>query len=106
VSPILWDISVVKGLVSAADKTNMTKAKYWICASREYEYVLPGTGDELYAEARNAALAVQVISPSGAMHIFLKFQRTDNGYDNIGAHHLKELCCTSLSKLISAEELG
>src|SRR5713101_1475305 len=74
ISPILWDISVVKGYVSAADKTKMDEAKYWICASQEYEYVLPDAGEELYAKARNGALALQVIAPSGAMHIFLKFQ--------------------------------
>jgi hypothetical protein len=106
ISTILWDISVVKGYVSATDKTKMDEAKYWICASQEYEYVLPQTGDELYTKARNAALALQVLAPSGAMHVFLKFQRTDSGYDNIGALHLKELCRTRLGKLMSAEKLG
>jgi hypothetical protein len=106
ISPILWDISVVNGYVSAADKTKMDKAKYWVCAVQEYEYVLPQTGDELYAKARHAALALQVIAPSGAMHVFLKFQRTDTGYDNIGAHHLKELCRTRIGQLVSAEKLG
>jgi hypothetical protein len=40
------------------------------------------------------------------MHVFLKFQKTDNGYDNIGALHLKELCRTRLGKRMSAEKLG
>ncbi len=40
------------------------------------------------------------------MHVFLKFQKTDTGYDNIGALHLKELCRTRLGNLISAEKLG
>lgn len=105
-SPILWDISVVKGYVSEADRIKMDEAQYWLCAGKEYEYVFPQTGDELYAKARNAAMALQVICPSGAMHVFLKFQRTDNGYDNIGALHLRELCRTPLGKLISAEKLG
>lgn len=104
--PILWDISVVKGYVSAADKTRINNAKYWLCASAECEYVLPQTGDELYTKARNAAMALQLIAPSGAMHVFFKFQKTDNGYDNIGALHLKELCRTRLGKLMSAERLG
>lgn len=84
----------------------MNDARFWLCAVQEYEHVGPVTGDELYSRARSAALALQIISPSGGMHIFLKFQRTDTGYDNIGAHHQKELCTTLLGKFGSAERLG
>jgi hypothetical protein len=105
-SPILWDISVVKGYVSESDKARMNDAKYWLCASEEHEYALHETGQDLYVKAHNAALALQVLAPSGAMHIFLEFQRTNKGYDNIGARHLKELCHTLLGNYISAEKLG
>jgi hypothetical protein len=106
VSPILWEISIVKGYVSEDDKAKINSAKYWICASQQYEYVLSDTGDELYDKARNAAMALQVLCPSGGRHIFLKFQKTNTGYDNIGALHLKELCRTLLGKLVSVENLG
>ena len=84
----------------------MDNAPFWLCAAQEYERVGPVTGDELYTKARNAALALQILSPSGAMHIFLKFQRMDAGYDNIGARHQMELCTTLLGKFVSAERLG
>src|SRR5579863_749245 len=72
-------LSIVKGYVSERDKRKMDDARFWLCAVQEDEYVGPVTGDELYTGARSAALALQIISPSGGMPIFLKFQRTDNG---------------------------
>src|ERR1700691_1354995 len=96
ISPILWDVSIVNGYVSEQDKHKMNEARFWLCAAQEYEYVDAVTGDELYTRARNAALALQIVSPSGGMHIFLKFQRMDAGYDNIGAVHQRELCTTLL----------
>jgi hypothetical protein len=93
-SPILWDISIVKNYISEDERARMAEAKYWLCASQEYAQVMSDTGMELFTKARHAAWALQVICPSGAMHVFLKFQKTDDGYDNIRSERPKELCRT------------
>ena len=105
-SPILWDISIVKGYVSEKDREDMAKTRYWLCASEEYDFVYGDVGNELYAKARNAAWALQVICPSGAMHVFLKLQKTDKGYDNIGSSHPKALLSTLLGRITSLEHQG
>jgi hypothetical protein len=104
--PILWDISIVKNYISEDERAKMADAKYWLCASRDYEYDFGDTGRELFTKARHAAWALQVICPSGAPHVFLKFQKTDGGYDNIGTERPKELCRTLLGNLLSVEKQG
>ncbi len=74
-SPILWDISIVKGYVSEEERECMAEARYWLYASKEVEHVYDDAGNDLYTKARYAAWAVQIICPSGAKHIFLKFRR-------------------------------
>jgi UDP-2,3-diacylglucosamine pyrophosphatase LpxH len=105
-SPILWDISIVKGFISERERDEIATAKYWLCASNEYEYVYGDVDDELYTKARNAAWALQIICPSGGKHIFLKFQKTEKGYDNTGSQRPKELCSTLLGRLTFLEHQG
>jgi hypothetical protein len=105
-SPILWDISIVKSYISEDERAKMAEAKYWLCASQECEHVTGDTGIDLFASARNAAWALQVICPSGATHVFLKFQKIGDGYDNIGAERPKALCRTLLGNLLSVEKQG
>jgi len=69
--------------------------------SKEDELVYDDVGKELYAKARDAGLALQVICPSGSKNIFLKLTKTDEGYDNIGIEHPKELCSTLLGRITS-----
>jgi hypothetical protein len=100
-SPILWDKSIVKGYISEHQRAEMERTAYWLCASQEFD-----AGNELFTKARNAAWALQVICPTGAPHIFLKFQKTDDGYDNTTAEQPKELCRTLLGGLLSVEKQG
>lgn len=105
-SPIPWDISNVKGFVSETEREELANTRYWLCASKEYEYIHGDIGTDLYAKARYAAWALQVICPTGAKHIFLQFQDTEKGYDNIGSEHPKELCSTLLGRLTALEQHG
>lgn len=107
-SPILWDISIVKGLISERERQELANAKYWLCAKQDYDYVHGDVGNELYGKALNAALALQVVCPSGAKHVLLKFQKTHNGYDNIGSKHPnpKQLCSTLLGRITALEQQG
>jgi hypothetical protein len=105
-SPILWDISFVKDCVSKEERECMAEARYWLCASKEVEHLYTHAGDDLLAKARDAALALQIICPSGAKHVFLKFHKTDRGYNNIGSEHPKELCNTLLGHITNLEQQG
>src|SRR5262249_23401466 len=98
-SPILWEKATVKRYVSDDEREFMNSDRFWLCASKSVEFILPDTGDELYDKARNAAWALQILCPCGAKHAFLKFSKTSDGFDNIGAYRPKELCSTRLAYL-------
>lgn len=53
-SPILWDISIVKSYISEDERAKMAEAKYWLCASQECEHVTGDTGIDLFASAMTA----------------------------------------------------
>jgi hypothetical protein len=106
ISPICWDVSIVKRLVSEREREDLANRRYWLCAAKEYEHVYGHVGDELYEAAFHAAMALQIICPTGAKHIFLKFQRTSKGWDNIGSRHPKELCSTPLGRITHLERQG
>lgn len=103
IAPILWEKATVTRYVSDDEKEYMNDERYWLCAGKEVEYVVPDTGEELYHKALCAAWALQIICPTGAKHIFLKFESTPEGFDNIGANRPKELCSSRLSGLYRAE---
>jgi len=106
VSPILWENSIVKGFISEKERQELSNAPYWLCASNQYDNVSGDVGEELYDKARHASWALQLLCPSGAKHIFLKLQKTDKGYDNIGSQHPKLLCSTLLGRIIGLEKHG
>jgi hypothetical protein len=105
-SPILWDVSTVKGFISEDERAEIANARFWLCASQNYEHICGDVGNELYAKARYAAWAMQIICPSGAKHVFLKFQNTDTGYDNIGSEQPKQLCSTLIGRITVVERQG
>jgi hypothetical protein len=105
-SLILWDKATIKRYVSDDERDFMNKDRFWLCAARTVEYVLPDTGDEPYDKALHAAWALQVLCPCGAKHVFLKFGNTPEGFDNIGARRPKELCSTRLSFLYTLGDRG
>jgi hypothetical protein len=105
-SPILWDVSIVRGFVSDRERDDLANTRYWLCASAEYENTYGSAGDELYGSSRHAALALQIICPTGAKHVFLKLQQTKDGWDNVGSSHPKLLCSSFLGRIAELEEQG
>ncbi len=101
--PILWDKATVKRWVSEDDQKYMNEDRYWLCADKEVEYILGGMPQDLYEKAMHAALALQIIAPTGAKHVFMEFAITPEGLDNLGASHAKQLCSSRLSRLYHAE---
>src|SRR6266513_3144033 len=82
-SPILWDISNVKGYISDVDRERMAKSRYWLCASNEYEHVDMNVGNELYAKARYAAWAIQITCPTRRIYVLVVFQYAKRGCEDI-----------------------
>ena len=72
-SPIRWDVAIIKSNVSALEQEELTTTKYWLCAEKDYEHVHGSVGDELLQPAHAAAMALQILCPNGAKHVFLKF---------------------------------
>jgi hypothetical protein len=105
-SPIRWDIAIVKSTISERERETFAKTKYWLVAAKEYENAYGSVGEELYDAARNAAMALQIICPTGAPHAFLKFQQTTDGWDNTGSYQPKQLLSTLLGRITSLEDQG
>ena len=106
-SPIRWDVAIAKSEVSEREREELTKTKYWLCAANEYEHVYGSVGNELFERAHDAAMALQVICPTGAPHVFLKFHETPSGWENVASSPPgKPLCDTLLGRITDLEEQG
>jgi hypothetical protein len=70
-SPILWDISVVKGFISQHDRDYMSEDRFWLCATAESASQHDQRIQELYNKARHAAYALQIIAPCGGKNVYL-----------------------------------
>lgn len=106
ISPIRWDRSNVNHIVSEQDRHLLAKTKYWLCAARESAGDDGTVEDKLYDAARHAAMALQIICPIGAKHIFLNFQQTSDGWDINGSFHPNELYNTLLGRITPLEDQG
>jgi hypothetical protein len=104
--PILTDRGLYKMTFADRDKDMVKNTTWWLTASALYPYVGADTGDELYDVVRQAAWALQIICPSGASHIFMKFAKEADGWDNIGNQIPRELCSTLIGRVVSAEDQG
>ena len=101
-APIRWDVAIVKSEVSAREQEDLANTKYWLCASEDYDRMHRSVGDELLERVHAAAMALQILCPNGAQHVFLKFQQTPSGWDNIGGSSPnKPLCRTLLGRITS-----
>lgn len=106
-APIRWDVAIVKSEVSERGREELAKTKYWVCAANEYEHVYGSVGDELFERAHDAAMALQIICPTGAQHVFLKFHETTAGWDNVASSPPdKPLCSTLLGRITHLEDQG
>jgi hypothetical protein len=103
-SPILWDVSLAKTFISSDERDKLANTRYWLCASRDVEHFYPEVGGDLYDHARYAMWALQILCPSGARNVYLKFDRTEAGYDNVGTQRPKELCSTLMGRITSVED--
>jgi len=63
-------------------------------------------GHSLFSKTRYAALALQIICPSGAEHVFLLFQKTDEGYNGLEIDRPKVLCSTFRACMSRLEQQG
>lgn len=106
-APIRWDVAIVKSEVSERERDELTKTQYWLYAANEYEHVYGSVGDELFESAHDAAMALQIICPTGASHVFLKFHETTSGWDNVASSPPnKPLCNTLLGRITHLEDQG
>lgn len=103
---INWERSIFKEGISQRELEMLAKTKYWLVAAKEYEGVDDSIREELYDAARCAAMSLQIICPTGALHVFLHFRQTPQGWDNIGSDHPKQLCSTVLGLLSKLEDQG
>jgi hypothetical protein len=103
---IRWDVSIVKSFISERERREIENTRYWLCASREVDRPADDDTDDLYELARYALWTTQIICPSGAKGIFLKFWKTPLGYDNVGSLHPREMEGTLVGRMSRLEDLG
>lgn len=104
IAPIRWNDSIVARFVSAVEQDELARTRYWLCVAMGPEEVTAINDDELFGKARDAAMALQIISPTGAKHIFLKVQHTSEGWDILGSLQPQEILGTLLSRNIHLED--
>jgi hypothetical protein len=106
-SPIRWDVAIIKSDVSEREREELAKTKYWLCAAKEYEHAYDSDDNELVSMAYAAAMALQILCPIGAKHQFLEFEPTPSGWDNVSSSPPnKPLCKTLLGKITHLEDQG
>ncbi|MEZ5401277.1 MAG: hypothetical protein R2729_16525 [Bryobacteraceae bacterium] len=99
---IRWDSATVKNVIAEQEREELRETKFWLVAAKEYDTAFGSNSDELYDLAWIAAMSLQIICPTGAHHVFLKFQTRQDGWDNIGSRNPKRLCSTLLGRLAGA----
>jgi hypothetical protein len=106
-SPIRWDVARVKSEISESALDELAETRYWLCASKDYDHTSGSAGDELLELAHDAAMALQIICPTGSEHVFLKFQQTASGWDNIATSPPNNpLRRTLLGRITDLEQQG
>jgi hypothetical protein len=103
---IRWDVSIINTFVSKREREEIENTRYWLCAGREVARPPDEETDDLYDLARYALWTTQIICPSGAMSVFLKFWNTPQGYDNIGSQHPRPMEGTLLGEMSRLEDFG
>jgi hypothetical protein len=94
-----WDGSIIKRTVSEHDYEHLTGMRYWLCVTGEQT----ADDEQLYSKAHRAAMAMQLVLPIGAMHLFLKLEHSALTYDNTGSSHPRHLCSTLLGRIANLE---
>ena len=103
--PILWDLSVVKTLISEKERKELSESRYWMSVSKEVEsWPLEHSDNDLYEKVRRAMYALQIIRPSAGRNVYLKFRETPEGFDNIGSQHPSRMNSTLMGRLAVLEE--
>ena len=103
IDPILWKKALVKDVISEWEKEDLANTKYWLCVAEQVGNQ-QREGNSLYERAHRAMYAVQIICPSGCNNTYLKFQRTNEGFDNIGSNHNSRMLNTVMGRLVSLQE--
>lgn len=105
-SPICWGSAVVKMSMLEREREDLATTRYWLCAAKECESTTGSVDEELYAAANHAAMALQIICPTGAKHVFLKFHETSAGWENHSSRQPRELLSTPLGRITHSEHHG
>ncbi len=105
ISPILWDLSVLKTYIAEHDREKLDQTRYWLCASREAKPDLTDVQD-LYETVHQAMYACQIIHPSGSDNIYLAFHRKPEGYDHVGTFSPPNMNSTLIGRITTAERRG
>ncbi|HLH00984.1 MAG TPA: hypothetical protein VKX49_32065 [Bryobacteraceae bacterium] len=102
-APIRWDVAIVKSEVCEREREDLARITHWLCATRERTSD-PLAGHDLFARAHAAAMTLQILCPTGNKHVFLRFQETPTGWDNIeSSPPNKPLCKTFIGRSVDLE---
>ena len=107
IKPILWELSVARGLLSDDEREYLDASEYWLSVSKEVEsWVDDESHNDLYDRARHAMFALQIICPKGGRNVYMKFNKTHQGFDNIGSLHPAKMESTMMGRMADLSEQG
>ena len=107
IKPILWELSVAGKFLSEDEREHLSAARYWLTVAEDVEnWMIQHADDRLYEKARHAMFAVQIICPSGGRNVYMKFNETPKGFDNIGSSHPAKMNSTVMGRRVVLEAQG
>lgn len=105
--PILWAEGVsANEYLSNSELRRIRKAQYWLTTTEEVTNAWSYEAQPLYEKLRRAMNALQILAPTGAQNIYMKFWQRPTGFDNCGSLHSNEMSATHIGKLLDLEEQG
>jgi hypothetical protein len=92
IGPILWELSAAKSYMSDNERETLSKIDYWLCTEKQWDsWVSSNSEPDPYYRTHLAVIALQVLCPRTLLNVHMRFWKRENGFDNIGSFHPKEM---------------
>jgi hypothetical protein len=105
IRPILWDFAAKPAPFSEEERNLLSTTHYWLSASKTVEnWALDANDQSLYEKVHRAMYAWQILCPTNAVHVYMKFRETPEGFDPIGYVHFPKLTVPFVARIVNRDE--
>lgn len=105
IQPILWELTAKPAPFSEEERNRLSATHYWLSASKTVEnWVLDANDESLYQSVHRAMYGWQILCPTRAEHVYIKFRKTPRGFDPIGHVQYPKLFVPLVAKIAHRDE--